>query len=344
MEAIRNRQDSYKALNKSQTGDDSMGKLVFSATIMILCVVVWSVLGRVQSRVRPDDARNLGYVRSAVFHLGWVTPLLIIVFSSWVVVRTGHVGVVLLFDKVQPRPLYEGFNVIAPWYDVVQLSTQVKKKVGRFDAASKDLQTVHVEMAINARLIPDQAPRMYQTVGSDYENVIISPAEQEVLKAHTALYNASDILHQRPKLKSEVQADLAAWLLKYGIELREASLSNIAFDPAYAKAIEAKQVQEQAAEQKRYEVIGSTREAEKVRESAKGTADKAREEAKGDADALRLRGAAQAEYNAKVSASLTPALIQQQWIEAWKGGGAQVPHVNGGGSFLLQMPIPELKK
>lgn len=321
-----------------------MGKLIVAAVILVVCMVVWRILGTFTTRARPDDARILRFARTALLHVGWAIPLLIIAFSSWVIVSTGHVGVVLLFDKVQPRPLYEGFNVIAPWYDVVQLSTQVKKKVGKFDAASKDLQTVHVEMAINARLLPDHAPKMYQTVGRDYENVIIAPAEQEVLKAHTALYNASDILHQRPKLKSEVQGDLAAWLLKYGIELREASLSNIAFDPAYARAIEAKQVQEQAAEQKRYEVIGATREAEKVAATAKGAADAVREGAKGKADALKIEGQAQAEYNARVSASLTPVLIQQQWIEAWRGG-AHVPQVMGGGQgFLLQMPIPELKK
>ena len=103
-------------------------------------------------------------------------------------------------------------------------------------------------------------------------------------------------------------------------------------------------MQEQAAEQKRYEVIGATREAEKVAATAKGAADAVREGAKGKADALKIEGQAQAEYNARVSASLTPVLIQQQWIEAWKGG-AHVPQVMGGGQgFLLQMPVPELKK
>jgi regulator of protease activity HflC (stomatin/prohibitin superfamily) len=314
-----------------------MGKLVLAAAILVASVVAWKTLRGFTDRA---GARPFSSYGVAALAGGVITSSLIILFSSLIVVPAGHVGVVSLFGKVQPRPLYEGLHIIAPWYDVEEMSTQVKKKAGKFDAASKDLQTVHVEMAINYRLNPERAPEVYRSVGKGFADVIITPAEQEVLKAHTALYNASDILHQRPKLKSEVQSDLAAWLLRYGIELREASLANITFDPTYARAIESKQVEEQNAEKKRYEVIQAVRNAEVAAANAKGKADSAREEAKGEADALRFKGQAQAEYNQKVSASLTPTLITQQWIEAWRAGAA-VPQFIGGGAgqnFLLQMP------
>src|SRR2546425_12974332 len=84
--------------------------------------------------------------------------------------------------------------------------------------------------------------------------------------------------------KAEVQDDLAKWLAKYGLELKEASLANIAFDPTYAKAIEAKQVQEQFAEQKRYEVLQAQRQAEIAQATAKSQADAVREATKGEAD------------------------------------------------------------
>ena len=112
------------------------------------------------------------------------------------------------------------------------------------------------------------------------------------------------------------------------------------------EAIERKQVEEQKAAQKLYEVLQATREAEKVAATAKGTADKAREEAKGEADALRLKGQAQAEYNARVAASLTSALIEQQRIAAWQAGGSQVPQIvtgSGGPGFLMNIPAPSGK-
>jgi regulator of protease activity HflC (stomatin/prohibitin superfamily) len=134
-----------------------------------------------------------------------------------------------------------------------------------------------------------------------------------------------------------VQKDLTAWLAKYGIELKEAALANIRFDPNYEKAIEAKQIEEQKAEQKRYELIQAQRQAEIAAAQAKGKGDAAREEARGVADALRIRGEAEAAYNAKVAASLTPVLIQQQYLTRWDG---RLPQYSLGGNAL---PVIQLQ-
>ena len=70
---------------------------------------------------------------------------------------------------------------------------------------------------------------------------------------------------------------------------------------------------------------------------AKGKGDAAREEAKGVADALRIKGEAEATYNAKVASSLTPTLIQQQYLSRWDGRLPQ--YVLGGGAVpFLQVP------
>ncbi len=331
-----------------------MGKLILAAVLLFVGVVGWRVLRRM---VGPQRGQIPEWVPKAVLTAGLILPTLIVAFSTFVIISTGHAGIVTEFSEVEPAPLYEGFNLVAPWKVVHQMSVQIQKKQGKFDAGSKDLQAVHVVMGINYRLQAAAAPRIFQTVGTDYESVIISLAELEVLKAHTATYPASDILHQRAKLKSEVQADLSAWLAKYGIELREVSLADVSFDKGYMAAIEAKQVEEQNAQKKVYEVQQAQREAEKnaaialgqanaIRENAKGAADAVRAEAQAAADALRLKGQAQAEYNAKVAASLTPTLIEQQRIAAWQSGGAQVPQIvtGSGPGFLMQIPAPTSKQ
>jgi regulator of protease activity HflC (stomatin/prohibitin superfamily) len=267
---------------------------------------------------------------------------LMIISSTIRMISAGHVGVALLFGKVQPVALHEGINLVNPLYDVVQMDTRVQKHQARYDAASRDLQAVHIDMVLNYRLQPDRATEVYQRIGSNFSSIIIDPAAQEVLKANTALHIASEILHQRPKIKSDVQKDLTAWLAKYGIELKEASLANIRFDPAYEKAIEAKQIEEQKAEQKRYELIQAQRQAEIVAAQAKGQGDAAREKARGDAEAIRIRGAAEAEYNQKVAASLTASLIQQRYLEKWDGKLPQFS-AGGGGStpgLLFNFPVP----
>jgi regulator of protease activity HflC (stomatin/prohibitin superfamily) len=128
------------------------------------------------------------------------------------------------------------------------------------------------------------------------------------------------------------------WLAKYGIELKEAALANIRFDPAYEKAIEDKQIEEQRAEQKLYELVQARRQAEIVAATAKGKGDAARAQADGEADALRTKGQAEATYNANVAASLTPTLIQQQYLVRWNGQLPQYILGEGNNGVFLRLP------
>ena len=312
-----------------------MSKLIFAGIVLAVGVTAFLALER-RRNLLPGP---LGVVvPRLILVLTLAIPFLILTFSVLRVIPAGHVGVKILFGEVDPVPLREGLNIVwNPLYDVVDMDTRVMKHTARYDAASKDLQAVHVEMVLNYRLVPDRAPEVYKSIGLAYSNVIIDPAAQEVLKANTATHNAAEILLQRPAIKSDVQRELSVWLAKYGVELKEAALANIRFDQNYEKAIEAKQIEEQKAEQKRYQLIQAQRQAEIMAAQAKGKGDAAREEARGVADALRLKGEAEAAYNAKVASSLTGPLIQQQYLARWDG---RLPQYTLGGNAvpLIQMP------
>jgi regulator of protease activity HflC (stomatin/prohibitin superfamily) len=312
-----------------------MSKLVFAAVVLVVGIAVYATLRR-QRDVLPGGLGTLLPRLALVVAIG--VPGLVLAFSVLRIIPAGHVGVLVLFGQVEPVPLRAGLNVVLnPLYDVVVMDTRVGKHSARYDAASKDLQAVHVDMVLNYRLMPDRAPEVYRTIGLGYSPVIVDPAAQEVLKAQTATHNAAEILLKRAAMKSDVQRDLTVWLAKYGIEVKEAALANIRFDPAYEKAVEAKQIEEQKAEQKRYELVQAQRQAEIVAAQAKGKGDAAREEARGVADALRLKGEAEAAYNARVSASLTPVLIQQQYLTKWDG---RLPQYTLGGNVVPFLNIP----
>jgi prohibitin 2 len=313
-----------------------MSKLIFAGIILLVGLLLQAMLRR-RADSLPPGLRTVGPHLVLLLAIG--VPALIFVFSVFRIIPAGHVGVKVLFGQVDPSPLREGLNVVLnPLYDIVVMDTRVGKHSAKYDAASKDLQAVHVEMVLNYRLAPDRAPEVYRAIGLDYSSVIIDPAAQEVLKANTATHNAAEILLRRPAIKADIQNDLTTWLAKYGIELKEASLANIRFDQAYEKAIEAKQIEEQKAEQKRYELIQAQREAEIIAAAAKGRGDAAREEAKGVADATRIKGEAEATYNARVVASLTQPLIQQQYLSKWDG---RLPQFTFGGNTvpLVQLPV-----
>ena len=311
-----------------------MGKLIFAVVVFVLGVAIYNVLRR-PGFLPPALAAIVPRLLLAV-SIG--IPALIVIFSVFRIIPAGHVGVKVLFGQVEPQPLREGLNVVLnPLYDVVDMDVRVVKHTARYDAASKDLQAVHVEMVLNYRVMPDRAPEVYRNIGPNFSSVIIDPAAQEVLKANTATHNAEEILLQRPQLKSDVQRDLTTWLAKYVIDMKEAALANIRFDPAYEKAVEAKQIEQQKAEQKRYELIQAQRQAEIVAAEAKGKGDAALAEARGVADALRLKGEAEATYNARVSASLSSVLIQQQYLARWDG---RLPQYSFGGNAVPFVQVP----
>jgi len=318
-------------------------RLIFGMILVLVGIAGTVVLTRLVTGLVREAAAQVGLKALRLVTILLIPVGALMVVSSTVrMIGAGQVGVALLFGKVLPIALHEGINLVNPLYDVVEMNTRVQKHQAKYDAASKDLQAVHVEMVLNYRLLPDKATEVYQRIGPNYGSVIIDPAAQEVLKANTALHIATEILHQRAKIKADVQKDLTVWLAKYGIEMKEAALANIRFDAAYEKAIEAKQIEEQKAEQKRYELIQAQRQAEIAAAQAKGQGDAAREKAKGEAEATKIRGEAEATYNQKVAASLTATLIQQRYLERWDG---KLPQYSMGGSgagpgILLNLPPP----
>ncbi len=318
-------------------------RLIFGTILVVVGLFGVTLLTRLLAQQTREMAIAMGFKGLRLLAMALVPLGALMILSSGIrMISAGQVGVALLFGKVQPLVLNEGINLVNPLYDVVEMNTRVLRHQARYDAASKDMQAVHVEMVLNYRLLPDKAAEVYQRIGLNFTGVIIDPAAQEVLKANTALHVATEILQKRPLIKADIQRELTTWLVKYGIEVKEAALANISFDKAYEKAIEAKQIEEQKAEQKRYELIQAQRQAEIAAAQAKGQGDAAREKAKGEAEATKIRGEAEANYNLKVAASLTPTLIQQRYLERWDGKLPQFS-AGGGGStpgFLFNFPVP----
>ena len=318
-----------------------MSKLIFAVLLIVGGLAVGKVLMSLAAPAHDAGRRPVPFlsIGRIVQGAGIVFGLLVILLSSFVVVDSGHVGVVTVFGNVEKDPLYNGLHVVMPYKDVIQMDTRVQKHEAKYDAASVDIQAVHAVMALNFRLIGERAPEVYRTVGLRYEQSIIDPAAAEVLKAQTAIHAANDILQQRPKIKADVQDGLTKWLAKYGIQVTEVSIKDNRFDKDFELAVERKQIAQQVAEQKRYEVDQAKREAESkvAKERGEGAAVQAR--AEGEAAATRLRAAAESEYNAKVTQSLTPVMIQQQYLAKWDGRLPQFV-TGAGGNLLMQIPVP----
>lgn len=145
-----------------------------------------------------------------------------------------------------------------------------------------------------------------------------------------AKYKVTELIARRPELHQGVQSKVNAWLNKYNLQVLEITISDIDFSDKYDSAIEAKQVQEQQALQKQYELQKTETEAKMAAAAAKGEAESKIARANGDAEsvklaakaeaeALRIKGDAQADYNKKVAESINSILIQSEWLKKWDG-------------------------
>ncbi|MBI1893551.1 MAG: hypothetical protein HYS14_05515, partial [Candidatus Rokubacteria bacterium] len=142
-----------------------MGKLVLAIILFLIGLGAFKVLNRMADsaaqRTRIEGlGRTLGIAARLALAAGILIPVLIVLLSTLVVVPAGHVGVAVLFGQVRPAQLHEGLNLVNPLVDVIKMSVQVHKHSGKYDAASSDLQAVHVDMVLNYRLLPEKAPEV----------------------------------------------------------------------------------------------------------------------------------------------------------------------------------------
>jgi regulator of protease activity HflC (stomatin/prohibitin superfamily) len=246
---------------------------------------------------------------------GFIVLLGLIAFRPFSIINAGERGVVMKFGKVQDTILEEGIHFVVPVVTSVKpLNVRVQKNGFQTDAASKDLQKVTTELAVNWHIDPMKVNKIYQSVG-DEENIvngIITPAVSEVLKAATAKKTAEEIITKRTALKEEIDKSLESRLATYGILVDDVSLVDFSFSPEFSKAIEAKQIAEQEARQ------------------ASFIAQKASQEAQ--ADINRAKG--QAEAQRLQRQTLTPELLQKQAIEKWDGRFPMVMGENGALPFI----------
>lgn len=267
------------------------------------------------NRTNPS---NLNASRIWIYPFGGLLVLmLLIALRPFTIVNAGERGVVMQFGKVQNQVLGEGIHPIMPIVTSVKtLNTRVQQNSFKADAASKDLQKISTELAINWHIKPTKANLIYQQLG-DEKNIItgiMTPAVSEVLKAATAKKTAEEIITKRTELKEEIDTALRNRLTPYNIIVDDVSLVDFAFSPEFGKAIESKQIAEQEAKQAEFIAKKATQEAQ---------ADVNR--AKGQAEAQRLQ-----------RQTLTSELLQKQAIEKWDG---RFPSVMSGGGTLPMINI-----
>lgn len=240
-------------------------------------------------------------------------------------VDAGSVGVVTRMGAVSGT-LPPGPHFVYPFIarvNPVSVKTLVVKPSE--DAASHDLQMVHVEVTLAYHFDQTHITEIFTNLidGGDnaVENKVINPAILESIKASTSQFDAQELVSNRAAVRDKIEAMVKERLAPYHIVAETTSITDFRFSKEYEDSIEQKVVAQQNAE--------------------KATNDLTRIKIEADQKVAAAQGEAQALKAQKEQ--ITPELLQLRMIEMlqskWDG---RLPENYYGGSSPL--PIVEALK
>lgn len=245
--------------------------------------------------------------------LGAVVAIVLIVLSIYAV-PAGSVGVITRWGAVK-YVVQPGLGFKVPISDgIVKMSIRTLKDQVDATAASSDLQTVTSTIAVNYHLDGRYAVQVYQNVGTQYQDVLVAPAIQNIFKATTAQYTAEELITKREAVRINAEKSLTAQLAIYHVVVENFNIINFDFSKDFDAAIEAKQVAEQQVETAKQKLAQAQVDAQTAVAQAQGQAD--------------------AQAALKNTGALTSAYLQYLALTKWDG---HLPSVTGGASPFIDV-------
>jgi regulator of protease activity HflC (stomatin/prohibitin superfamily) len=260
-------------------------------------------------------------------------------------VPTGSRGVVTQFGKIVGIE-GEGLAILPPWEKLSNFSIRAEQAdIENAEGSTSDTQPVKVSMTVRYSIVTDRVAEVFEKYSHDGNLAsYVQTATQEIFKAVTAKYTAPDLISQRAKVSSDINAALREKLAIYGAQVINIDMRNFKFSDAYMSAINDKVTQEQlrlAAENKLKTVEAEQKQKVAIAE-AEASARKAQADgeayanltiAKAQAEALRVQNAALAQN--KDVLELRRIEVERTKAEKWNGvlpaaiyAGAPIPFLN----------------
>lgn len=185
----------------------------------------------------------------------------------------------VIFDRlngVQPSVIGEGTHFVVPWlqkpiiYDV-----RTKPKTIATTTGSKDLQNVSLTLRVLHRPDVMALPKIYQTLGLDYDEKVLPAIGNEILKSIVAQFDAAELITQREVVSSRIRQELSRRAAEFNIRLEDVSITHMTFGKEFTKAVEQKQIAQQDAERAKYLVERAEQERKAAVIRAEGEAEAA---------------------------------------------------------------------
>lgn len=162
----------------------------------------------------------------------------------------------VIFDRingVQNTVVGEGTHFLVPWLQkAVVYDVRTRPKTISTTTGSKDLQTVLITLRVLHHPEVTELPKIYQSLGLDYDERVLPSVGNEVLKSIVAQFDALELITQRELVSARIRQELLRRSGEFGIDLDDVLITHMTFGREFTKAVEQKQIAQQDAERAKY--------------------------------------------------------------------------------------------
>lgn len=207
--------------------------------------------------------------------------------------------------------------------DVYTYETRVRQcNYDPFIVQTKDGSKFSMDPLLNYRILRERAVDVFAKYRKslDYiEDTYMRTAIYDAYRINANKYAADELIANRAKFEDDVKTMLEETLVNEGFFVEQFT-SQIDPPKSLTDMIDAKNAAVQAALK-----------AENQVKEAEANAKIAVAKAEGDAQAMKIKADAEAYYNRTIAASLSPMIVQEDWIEKWNG---ELPTFTGGNGSI----------
>ena len=297
----------------------------------------------------------------------------VLAWNSIHIIETGNVGVKSSVGQIDKTELKPGLNFAIP---VIQKIEPVFTKTVMINYSGmtekNDTEELYsertlmgedesglelgIDLLVEVNPVMSQMADMYIDVGRQgFDKKVLQPI-RGVSRKVLGQFKAELIMSQRKEVEAMLGKELERQFQENPyFELVNVQLKKIYLPSKVKSAIERVALAKQDAKAKQEQIIANENlakskvalakgEAQAIEANANGVAKAMIAKANAKAKVIKLESEALAKANNLIAKSLTPALIQQNTVDAWKIGGAKVPNFVGGGGSQFIFDLNNLDK